>query len=286
MPPTVRSSDVRALGRPVFVMKQAPLEHASSDESFTHAYAVLGFCTAGSTTIAQRGHFKLQAGDALLIPAGEPHRHLDIQRPELWALGFCPVCLLADEASAGLLTPFEHVRSGASAVVRIPEPRRAFLESLFRELQDESGREGGATLAVERSLLTLIISEVSRAASWEPRAGAPDGLVTEALRYIERHCLEPLSLRDVAAAVRRSPAHLTTAVRQATGRAVQEWIIAGRMSEARRRLLHTDELVAVIAERVGYADATHFIRLFRRAHGVTPAAWRTRYRHAPVPEAG
>jgi AraC-like DNA-binding protein len=34
--------------------------------------------------------------------------------------------------------------------------------------------------------------------------------------------------------------------------------------------------VDIIAERVGYADVTHFIRLFRRVHGVTPAAWRRR----------
>ncbi|MCI4371871.1 MAG: helix-turn-helix domain-containing protein, partial [Thermoplasmata archaeon] len=39
-------------------------------------------------------------------------------------------------------------------------------------------------------------------------------------------------------------------------------------------LLHSDERVDIIAERVGYADATHFIRMFRRAHGATPAAWR------------
>ena len=32
--------------------------------------------------------------------------------------------------------------------------------------------------------------------------------------------------------------------------------------------------VDVVAERVGYADATHFIRMFRREHGTTPAAWR------------
>jgi AraC family transcriptional activator of pobA len=38
--------------------------------------------------------------------------------------------------------------------------------------------------------------------------------------------------------------------------------------------------VDVIAERIGYADPTHFIRLFRRAHGCTPAAWRARQRGA------
>jgi AraC family transcriptional regulator, transcriptional activator of pobA len=46
------------------------------------------------------------------------------------------------------------------------------------------------------------------------------------------------------------------------------------MAEARRLLAASDERVENIAERVGYADATHFIRLFRRRHGSTPTAWR------------
>jgi AraC-like DNA-binding protein len=36
----------------------------------------------------------------------------------------------------------------------------------------------------------------------------------------------------------------------------------------------------VIAERVGYADPSHFVRLFRRHHGVTPAAFRAQHRRA------
>jgi AraC-like DNA-binding protein len=52
-------------------------------------------------------------------------------------------------------------------------------------------------------------------------------------------------------------------------------------AEARRLLLHGDERVDVVAERVGYADATHFIRMFRREHGVTPAAWRAAQRREP-----
>ena len=82
---------------------------------------------------------------------------------------------------------------------------------------------------------------------------------------------------DVARAVERSAAHVASVVRKETGRTVGQWILEYRMAEARRRLRGTDEQVDIIAERVGYADATHFIRLFRRAHGLTPAAWR---RHA------
>ena len=63
-------------------------------------------------------------------------------------------------------------------------------------------------------------------------------------------------------------------MRKATCGSVGAWILERRLAEARRRLLHTSEMVDVIAERVGYADPTHFIRMFRRAHGATPAVWR------------
>ena len=79
---------------------------------------------------------------------------------------------------------------------------------------------------------------------------------------------------DVAAAVGRSPTYVTSALTRATGRSAGEWIVRGRMAEARRLLLHSDEMVDAISGRVGYADPTHFIRMFRREHGATPAAWR------------
>jgi len=280
-----RADDPNGRDKPVFVVRDCGSERRPSKRLVTHDYVVLLFYTAGSESIEQEGRWTLRAGDVLMIPAGAPHRLAATQRPERWGLGFCPVCFIADGGEA-LLEPFERVRAGASAVVTIPEPRRAFLESLFQELELEVKAPRGGTLGVQKSLITLIIAEVARATALRDGvegahhlASEKEGvvsIVSEALRFIERRCLGPLSLTDVAAAVNRSPAHLTTAVRRATGRSIQKWIIAGRLSEARRRLAHTDEIVEVIAERVGYADATHFIRIFRRAHGVTPAAWRSR----------
>lgn len=258
-------------GRPVSVGRiKGDGDHHHRAQAVTHTYVVLTFFTSGSATFDVDVPWTVRAGDVLLIPAGMAHRRTATRASEAWALAFCPTCFLT-EGSADLLEPFDRVRAGAGAVVTIPPARRAFLETMFQELAREVDADGPH--GVQRSLLTLITAEVNRAADWNAmRRG--DDLVGDALRYIERHCLEAISLQDVAKEVRRSSAHLTTVVRRATGRSVQEWIIAGRMNEARRRLAQTDELVEVIAERVGYADATHFIRLFRRSHGVTPAAWR------------
>jgi len=244
----------------------------------THTYAALVFFTGGRTRLELNGEWTLRAGDVLLVPPGAPHRTLERKQADAWTLGFCVPCFAAAGASA-LLAPFERVRDGAAAVVNIPRDRRAFLASLFREL--DVPPPGDTHEVVQRSLATLILAEVERATSEGGHHTAGGGVVVEALRFIERHCLRRITPRDVAAAVRRSPAHLTTALRQATGRSAGEWIVAGRMAEARRLLLHSGERIDIIAERVGYADPTHFIRMFRRTHGATPAAWRNTQRLRP-----
>lgn len=125
------------------------------------------------------------------------------------------------------------------------------------------------------ALLRLVLIELERVSGPEATPDATGlGLARQALTYIEANALESLSLAAVARAVGRSTTHVASVVREETGRTVGQWILEYRMAEARRRLRGTDEQVGVIAERVGYADVTHFIRLFRREHGSTPAAWR------------
>ncbi|WP_075335998.1 helix-turn-helix domain-containing protein [Archangium gephyra] len=63
-----------------------------------------------------------------------------------------------------------------------------------------------------------------------------------------------------------------------TGLTVGDWLREHRMSEARRCLLETGASIESIASQVGYTDVTHFIRTFRRVHGMTPRAWREQRR--------
>ncbi|MDC0744889.1 AraC family transcriptional regulator [Polyangium mundeleinium] len=246
----------------------------------THEYAVLSFYVGGSAIVEQRGRHTLSAGDVLVVPAGEPHRMHTTEGAEFWGLGLCIPCLPSRELGP-LLAPFERVRSGASAVVSVPSARHEHLLGLFRELGKETSAPQSPTdKLVVQSLVALILAEVLRAQPFPApdisAAGSP--LVADALDYIEKHCMEPISLADVAAAVRRSPAHVTTALRQATGKTAGAWIMAGRIAEAARLLVTSDERIDIVAERVGYADPTHFIRIFRRARGMTPAAFRAAHR--------
>jgi AraC family transcriptional regulator, transcriptional activator of pobA len=275
--------DDMPFGWPIVAGQRAEHDDACPSRTpVTHSYAALALYTGGRSRVEQGAAFHLSEGDVLLVPPGTPHRMLEARGVVYWGLAFCVPCFGADGA-ATLLAPFERVRDGASAVVRIPLDRQEFLQRLFRELTrtcDEPRAAGAALEAVQRSLLTLILHEIDQAHGQSPPA-TRGGVVTDSLRFIEKSCLRRVTLDDIAAAVGRSPAHVTSALKQATGRSAGEWIVSGRMAEARRLLLHSDERVDVVAERVGYADATHFIRMFRRAHGATPAAWRAERRRGP-----
>lgn len=266
-------------GLPVIAEKRAlGACHEPQRTRAVHTYAALAFYTQGSSRLEQNGEWRIEAGDVHLIPAGQKHRRLEMQKAEFWGLGICVPCYAA-HGPTGLLEPFERVRNGSSAVVRIPSARHGFLENLFQELAEitrDHKAVDAVQSAVQTSLLTLILHEVNKAAEWSKNV--PSGgtsVVMDSLRFIERNCLRRLTLQDVADAVGKSPAYVTTALTKATGKSAGQWIVSSRMAEARRLLAHSDEMVDVIAERVGYADPTHFIRMFRREHGATPAAWRT-----------
>lgn len=236
-----------------------------------HDHFTLALWLAGRGTFELNGVLaQLESGHAQLVPAGVPHRLVNARQAEVVALGFCGTCFELDPA---LLAPFDRVRRGGSFTIRPRES--AHLAHLLGALERELRGEGAAL--VTRSLLILILVELERAhrAAGGPTMHALPTPVADALALIERRCLEPgLGLRDVAAAVGRSPAHLTTAVRRATGRTVHQWITLGRMGEARRLLEQTTLSIDEIAERLGYADSRHFRRVFQRDQGVSPSAFR------------
>ncbi|MBR8840683.1 MAG: response regulator [Stigonema ocellatum SAG 48.90 = DSM 106950] len=102
--------------------------------------------------------------------------------------------------------------------------------------------------------------------------------LNKVFQYIEENYHQPINLRDVAQAVGYSTAYLTNLVKRQTQRSVHSWIVERRMVEARSLLLKTDDPVNQIAAQVGYPDAGHFIRQFRKLNSTSPKVWRNRHR--------
>lgn len=234
-----------------------------------HPYAVVVLLTAGRSRVRHAGALELRPGDVHLIPPGDSHAEAHFEQATGWALTFWPE---QAEHSSRL---FSQVRGGCHPVLRPTPAQHRRLEQWMQALEEEcAGSDEGQAEAFD-SLLRLVLVELVRASASTLRSGTEaSSLARQALAFVEKSALKPLSLSDVAQAVARTPAHVATVVRSETGRTVGEWILAQRMAEARRRLRGTDAPMDTIAHQVGYADVTHFIRQFRRVHGQTPARWR------------
>ena len=78
----------------------------------------------------------------------------------------------------------------------------------------------------------------------------------------------------MADAIHCSPSHLAFLMKQHTGYTVGQWVIRSRLTQACSRLLHSNQEISQLVYELGWHDVTHFIRQFKKAYGMTPAAWR------------
>jgi YesN/AraC family two-component response regulator len=99
-------------------------------------------------------------------------------------------------------------------------------------------------------------------------------LFSEAVAVLTRHLTEPPGLVDLAHRVGTNERRLTQIFRQQVGMSAYEYLQQMRLERGRGLLRDTELQVQLIADRVGYRNATDFTRAFRRYFGVTPRQYR------------
>jgi AraC family transcriptional regulator len=85
---------------------------------------------------------------------------------------------------------------------------------------------------------------------------------------------EDLSLKELASYCGLSVSYFVRAFKSTTGDPPHRWILRHRIGLAKSMLVHGDASLAEIAASCGFADQSHFTRMFRSFVGATPAAWR------------
>lgn len=254
---------------------------AHSSGSNTHDYAVISWLTQGSGQLWVNAHYTAQRGDLLLIPAGMPHYLVQVSEDaRSVALSVCPSCI-GQAWGAPLKRCLEQIWSGASAVRRIEpihhDEVRYCLERLERALKAGAHHQD----LIVTGLMSVLVATLLEATPTLGQDHVERPVVARALEYISAHACAGISLQDVARAVGRSPAHLTTCVREQTGQPVGAWITNVHMAAARELLLVSESSVEHIASAVGFKSASHFHRTFSREHQRSPDQWRRLHQDKP-----
>ena len=133
----------------------------------------------------------------------------------------------------------------------------------------------------EERLTTTVPSGMGTLVSMKARCGEYRGGLTpwqklKVDRYLRAHLAESVHLRDLAIQVSLSVSHFCRTFKESFGVTPHRRIIELRLEAARRLMLTTEDRLSQIAITCGLADQAHLSKLFRRACGETPGAWRQR----------
>ncbi|MBB6633089.1 AraC family transcriptional regulator [Cohnella thailandensis] len=133
-----------------------------------------------------------------------------------------------------------------------------------------------------RALFHQLVFELLRQRQQAEPARDPRGdLIERAVRLMEQHYVEPFSLDDLANDLQCGVRQLQRLFKAHYGISPMEYLIRLRMEKAKELLLRTSAPIADIAEAVGYPDAYHFSRYFKKHSGVPPLQYRRSGRNNP-----
>jgi AraC-like DNA-binding protein len=95
--------------------------------------------------------------------------------------------------------------------------------------------------------------------------------VRRAVRFVEQHFREPLTLAQVASVAHLSPHWFSEQFRRATGDSFQVYLRRRRLQFAKALLESAPLGVTEVCQAAGFHDLSYFGRAFRQQYGVAPS---------------
>ena len=133
--------------------------------------------------------------------------------------------------------------------------------------EDARLSEAQCSQLIHRLLCLLLLDEGSTSRADSDR-------IAQAIRYMNRHLFEPISVQDAAAAASLSPSHFSRQFKARTGYSPYEYIVLRRIDKAKYMLSSTELSVKEIAYATGYNSEENFIHSFRKNVGIAPGLFR------------
>jgi AraC family transcriptional regulator, transcriptional activator of pobA len=165
------------------------------------------------------------------------------------------------------------------ALLEVPRDMADELTHLFERLEEEYRRPAWAQVEAIAAYIRMIIILAGRlreAGSLQQEYFVKSPLLVRFHALVEQHFRERVPLSAYVDLLGTTRYLLNTAVKTGHGICASSLIQRRVMTEAKRLLLYTALPVSQISATLGFDDATHFARNFRRHAGEPPTIWRER----------
>ena len=229
----------------------------------SHKNFFLAYVRAGTLYFQTTQIFSAERGQVALIDCHKPHRFYTTGSAEAMWMHF------DGSNSAAFFQQILAFRGGRQTFTPPPDSRiEQELAHIISGLRSSRSSEVDCSQRIYRILCTLLLPHAPT------HTVATDTTITRAVRYIDEHLFEPLSVKQIASTVHLSPSHFSRLFRSTTGFSPHEYIMLHRIDEAKALLQSTNLSVKEIAFRVGYHSEVNFIIAFTDKTGLSPTQFR------------
>lgn len=104
--------------------------------------------------------------------------------------------------------------------------------------------------------------------------------VEDALKYIEDHYCDPITIQDIADHLNINRSYLHRIFKSFTGASIQSYLLDYRIRQACILLRTTRLSIRVVAHSVSYIDPLYFSRIFHQKMGISPSVYRKEFQKA------
>jgi AraC family transcriptional regulator len=247
---TVTSGDVNG-----FTLAELQFPPGYAQEAFEPDSSYLALVLDGGMEKKFRGRsLSFDKGSALTMPAGTRHS--------------------ARFGSRGARIVIVKPRGASSSLERLAELRGSgFTWLAWRLAAELRAADAGAPMAAEGFALELLAA-TTREVDGVRRSGPPPAWLRSAEELLRANVGDCVGLGEVASAIAVHPAYLARVFKAHYGVSVGEYGRRLRLAWAATEIARGDTPLATVATRAGFADQSHFTRLFKRYVGTTPARYR------------
>ncbi|MDR0963567.1 MAG: AraC family transcriptional regulator [Clostridium sp.] len=223
--------------------------------------------------------YDIEEGDLIVLNPGVRHQSLFVKdadpRATEFFVGFSDIQLEGCEKNHFPLPAGQYIRHTTGDL-----RQRLFRLCASMEAEKSQPRIGRYHMLKSYLLQILILLIRDQAAPAIPQPSCAfesvnkKHVVEQIVNYFEDHFVEKISLDQIADNMYLSPFYISKIFKSETGDTPIRHLINIRLDKA-KELLEEDESQSIqeIAAQVGYDDAYHFSKLFKKRYGVAPSLW-------------
>ena len=104
--------------------------------------------------------------------------------------------------------------------------------------------------------------------------------ITDIINYINQNLAEKTTLETISKEFRISKYYLCHIFKETTGMSIMNYILNQRISLAKHLMMNTDASISEVAIASGFSCFSYFSRIFKEAEGLSPRAFRKKYKTA------